>query len=244
MAANRGEVWKSASRVRAFLDGVRGGIPFAATHIEFMLRLLSATGRPLVRFLDLGCGDGVLSRAILDAHPTARGTLVDFSEPMLAESRRRLSDFADRVERRAADLGDPSWRDSLDGPFDAAVSGFAIHHLPDARKRGLYEEIFALLADGGLFVNIEHVASPSRWIAMLADDHLIDSLYAFRLARGATTSRDEIAEEYLRRPDKQANILAPVENQCAWLREIGYTDVDCWFKAFELAVFGGRRPTR
>jgi hypothetical protein len=28
----------------------------------------------------------------------------------------------------------------------------------------------------------------------------------------------------------------------AWLREIGYVDVDCYFKSFEFAVFGGRRP--
>jgi hypothetical protein len=48
------EVWKSASLIHTFLDGVRGGIPFAATHIELMLRLLSATGRPIERFLDLG----------------------------------------------------------------------------------------------------------------------------------------------------------------------------------------------
>jgi hypothetical protein len=44
------------------------------------------------------------------------------------------------------------------------------------------------------------------------------------------------------RPDKAANILAPVEAQCDWLREIGYEDVDCYFKVLELAVFGGRRP--
>jgi tRNA (cmo5U34)-methyltransferase len=238
------EVWKSASLVRTFLEGVRGGIPFAATHIELMLRLLSATGRPLARFLDLGCGDGVLSHAILDSYPSARGTLVDFSEPMLAESRRRLSGFAAQLDLRLGDLGDPSWRDPLEGKFDAAVSGFAIHHLRDARKRELYGEILALLADGGVFVNVEHVASPSLWIATLADDHFIDSLHAFHLAPGGRKTRDEIAEEFVHRPDQQANILAPVEDQCAWLREIGYVDVDCWFKAFELAVFGGRRASR
>jgi tRNA (cmo5U34)-methyltransferase len=34
---------------------------------------------------------------------------------------------------------------------------------------------------------------------------------------------------------------APVERQCEWLRDVGYADVDCFFKVFELAVFGGRR---
>ena len=40
------------------------------------------------------------------------------------------------------------------------------------------------------------------------------------------------------------NILAPVGDQCDWLREIGFEDVDCYFKIFELAVFGGRKPKR
>jgi hypothetical protein len=36
-------------------------------------------------------------------------------------------------------------------------------------------------------------------------------------------------------------ILAPVDLQCAWLRLIGFQDVDCFFKVFELALFGGRK---
>ena len=44
------------------------------------------------------------------------------------------------------------------------------------------------------------------------------------------------------RPDKAANILAPVDEQCRWLREIGYEDVDCYLRILELAVFGGRKP--
>ena len=42
---------------------------------------------------------------------------------------------------------------------------------------------------------------------------------------------------------KAANILAPVELQCRWLREIGYEEVDGYFRIYELAVFGGRRPS-
>jgi hypothetical protein len=41
--------------------------------------------------------------------------------------------------------------------------------------------------------------------------------------------------------DKKENIPAPVEKQCQWLRDIGFQDVDCFFKTFELALFGGRK---
>jgi hypothetical protein len=51
-----------------------------------------------------------------------------------------------------------------------------------------------------------------------------------------------MARVFLNRPDKDANKLLSVETQCAWLREIGYEEVDCYFRVYELAVFGGRKP--
>jgi len=52
---------------------------------------------------------------------------------------------------------------------------------------------------------------------------------------------DDTERAYRNRQGADTNILAPVEDQCAWLRAIGFVDVDCSFKALELAVFGGRR---
>ena len=64
----------------------------------------------------------------------------------------------------------------------------------------------------------------------------------FTRVLGTGKSREEVAEEFVHRPDKQANILALVEVQCDWLRDCGFDDVDCYFKVLELALFGGRRP--
>jgi tRNA (cmo5U34)-methyltransferase len=243
--ARQDEVWKGAALVEAFLDGVRGGIPFAADQIDVMLRVVAARGVPVRRVADLGCGDGVLTRSLLAVYPAAAATLVDFSEPMLAAARARFADRVPVPRFVAADLAEPAWVETVaDGaPFDVVVSGYAIHHLPDARKRMLYGEVFALLAPGGMFVNIEHVASRSEWIEAIADDVMIDSLHAFHTARGTGTTRAQVAEEFVHRPDKAANILAPVDAQCEWLRALGFADVDCFFKVFELAVFGGRRPS-
>ncbi|MBI5875181.1 MAG: class I SAM-dependent methyltransferase [Deltaproteobacteria bacterium] len=240
----KGVVWKTESLVQTFLQGVRGGIPFAAEQINIMLRLVAARGIPVERFLDLGCGNGILSQAILAHYPQAKGILVDFSEPMLKEAKNQLSGDASSLQFALVDFGAPEWVNSVTSktPFDVIVSGLAIHHQPDTRKKELYAEIFNLLKPGGLFINMEHVASHTDWIESVWDNFFIDSLYDFHERKRVKKSREQISEEFAHRQDKEANILAPVELQCEWLCEIGFKDVDCYFKVFEFAVFGGRRP--
>ena len=237
-------VWQSDEVAAAYLSGVRGAIPLAAAQIDTLLRLLVASGHPVRRVLDLGCGDGVMAAAVLERFPEARATLVDFSEPMLAAARTRFASRFDAVRIVAVDYSDPGWTSQVaaDAPFDVVVSGFSIHHQPDDRKRRIYRECFRLLAPGGVFLNLEHVASGSAWAARANDENFVDHLAAHAGRTGDPRTRDEVARAYYFREDKAANILAPVEEQCSWLRAIGFVDVDCFFRQFELAIFGGRVP--
>jgi ubiquinone/menaquinone biosynthesis C-methylase UbiE len=227
-----------------YLTGIRKAMPLAAEQIEVMVRLISATQRPVTNFLDLGCGDGILASAILKKYPGARGVLLDFSSPMIEAAREKLKDYASNLDFMILDYADSRWLDSVSkvAPFDVIVSGFSIHHQPDKKKQELYSEIYGLLKPGGVFLNIEHVSSPTRWIESVFEEYFIDSLYDMHLSENSQKSRGQVADEFHNRPDKEANILAPVETQCDWLRRIGFSDVDCYFKVFELAVFGGRRP--
>jgi ubiquinone/menaquinone biosynthesis C-methylase UbiE len=240
MAERTDHIWKSQSLAATYLEGVRAAIPLALEQIDVMLRLIAGCGRPVRRVLDLGCGDGVLASAIVQRLPQAEVVLADFSEPMLEAARKRFSDASGLAHFVLADYGVSSWTEAVAewSPYDAIVSGFSIHHQPDDRKRAVYGEISGLLNPGGVFVNIEHVSSPTEWLVSLDHEMFIDSLHR----QHPTRSREEVARLYYDRPDKDANILAPVEEQCAWLRDIGFTDVDCYLKVFELAVFGGRRP--
>ncbi len=239
-----GEVWKSEELVRAYLDGIRGGIPLAKEQIDVMLRLVEARESLVQSFADLGCGNGILSLALLERYPNAAASLVDHSEPMIEAARSHLSGHEPNCRFVTADLSDSEWASPVaDGaPFDLVVSGYAIHHLADQRKRELYAEVFGLLRPGGLFLNTDHVKSATPWVESIFNDLLIDSLYDHHSRLGSGKTRDEVAKEYVYRPDRTANKLAPVEVQCGWLRQCGYEDVDCYFKMLELAIFGGRRP--
>jgi ubiquinone/menaquinone biosynthesis C-methylase UbiE len=237
--------WPSPDLAAKFLQNVRDAIPLSIEQIDTMLQLLAA-GReePLETFLDLGCGDGMLSAAILDENRSARACLVDYSEAALSGAREQLEPFKERVEFIVADYAEPAWVRSLarGRTFDAVVSGFAAQHVRVERKRALFAEIFQLLKPEGIFIDIEHVASATRWTESVWDDCTIDAIFGQELRADADRSRAEVAREYFARAIQQAGALAPLEVQCDWLRELGFENVDCYHKVLELAVFGGQRP--
>lgn len=237
------EVWKLPEIVNRFLS-YRAAIPLAQEQIGVMMSILKSRREPVESFLDLGCGDGILGAAILGEYPSARGMLVDFSEPMLQQARGQLREYSNRLTFENLDYGAPSWVSRIRVPFDAVVSGYSIHHQPDERKFSIYQEIFSLLKPGGWFVNVEHVSSAAQLNVDLFEHHYVSARYAIEKQNGGTRTFGQIEDEYKNRPDKAANILVPVEIQCDWLREIGYEEVDCYFRIYELAVFAGRRPNR
>lgn len=91
----------------------------------------------------------------------------------------------------------------------------------------------------GLFIHIEHVSSLSPVYERAFYRSLAEGIH--RVESGKR-SVDEIIAMYSHTDERAANILAPVEVQLKWLRDVGFLDVDCLFKAFELAVFAGRKP--
>lgn len=234
-------IWKDEVVVARFAEGRSARVPQAAVQLGVLLHLVGSLTPPPRRILDVGTGDGLLLGALLEAHPASVGTGVDFSPPMLARARERLLPLAARASVCEGDLASPTWRRGLAGPFDVVASGFAIHHLPDARKRALYGEIHELLAPGGLFVNLEHVASATPRVESIWDEAIVAHQHAARQVAGEQVTRGQVRGEYRARPDRLANILAPVEVQQHWLRELGFVDVDCFWKYFERALFGGFR---
>jgi SAM-dependent methyltransferase len=175
--------------------------------------LLEFIPRNAKRILDLGTGDGRLLALLRLDRREAQGVALDFSPIMLKAARERFRDD-NKVQVIEHNLDQPL-RDL--GRFDVIVSSFAIHHCTDERKRALYGEIYRALEPGGVFCNLEHVASVTT------------KLHARFLRALAITEADE----------DPSNKLVRVEAQLDWLREIGFEEVDCYWKWLELALFGG-----
>lgn len=167
--------------------------------------------------LDLGSGDGRLLSLILENNPSIKeGVALDFSDPMINRAKNRFKEDK-RIRIIKHDFSQPLPNDL--GCFDAIVSSLAIHHLTHERKKQLYTEIFNHLNHNGVFCNFEHVSSSTEKLHR-----------RFFLAIGQTPDTED-----------PSNKLLDVETQLHWLSEIGYVDVDCYWKWLELALLVGFR---
>jgi tRNA (cmo5U34)-methyltransferase len=203
--------WQRAEHALGYLEKA-DRIPHRTAGEAALLEELPETVR---RVLDLGAGDGRLLDLVLRARPAAVGVAVDFSPPMLERLRQRF-DTGGRVQVIAHNLEAPL--PNL-GTFEAVVSSFAIHHVDHQRKRQLYQEIWDALAVGAVFCNLEHVASASAY----GHARFLDAM-------GMTTADED-----------PSNKLLDMHTQLVWLREIGFADVDCYWKWRELALLVGRK---
>ena len=232
--------WKTEKLAKTYLEGVRGAIPFANEQIEILLRIIKRYQLNLNSFLDLGCGDGVLGRTLYNYWPDAKGIFVDFSKPMIEAAKLKSGEYKNQSVFIVEDFGNENWLNSISEyfPLDLVISGFSIHHQDNENKRRLFNEIYnKILKPGGLFLNLDQVKSQSEENEKIFDEFFLDSM---KKSVKDNILMENITNEYYK--DKKVNILAPVEDQCKWLREIGFVNVDCYFKVFELAIFGGVKP--
>jgi tRNA (cmo5U34)-methyltransferase len=205
--------WQTAERVLGYLERA-DRVPHRTAGETALLEELPKT---VQRVLDLGAGDGRLLDLVLRSRPSASGVAVDFSLPMLERLKSRF-DADERVEIVEHNLEDPL---PPLGIFDVVVSSFAIHHVDHERKRTLYQEIWTALSIGGVFCNLEHVASASEY----GHARFLDAM--------GTKPEEE----------DPSNKLLDVHTQLVWLREIGFADVDCYWKWRELALLVGRKTS-
>lgn len=235
-------IWREAATVSNYLDTTRQAVPLAAEQLDAMFRVIAAFRCPTRTVLDVGAGDGAAAAAVADRFPVERLTLVDYSLPMLKRAAQRFQGSPNFVDVIQADLTHSAWLDELPKDattYDVIVSRYAIHHLPDERKRELYGELYERTHPGGLFFNIEHVSSVSRVYSAIFDDLIIEGMVA---TSQTGQSLAEASAAYHGRYDAEANILASADAQCDWLRDTGFVDVDVVMKVFELAVIVARRP--
>jgi tRNA (cmo5U34)-methyltransferase len=193
-----------------------------------VLDLIPRDREAAVRILDLGAGTGLLAALVAEAFPRADFTLVDISDAMLERARRRFAAEPTRFHFRALDFE----KEPLPGEYDVVVSALSIHHVDDGAKRGLFQRVYDVLRQEGIFINADQVlgATPE-----------IDREYHrawLRQVRSKGVSEDDLAAALERMGEDKMSTLG---SQMKWLEDAGFEMVDCWYKSHGFVVYSGRK---
>jgi tRNA (cmo5U34)-methyltransferase len=194
-------------------------------------------GKTDLQVLDLGGGDGVITEYLQERYPDNTFTLLDGSADMLEKAQQRL-DGRDIVFIQQTF---EEYLDALpkDQAYDLIFSSNAIHHLDFMGKSRLYAKLFHELKFGGAFVNIDVVKAASerseRWQFAMWEDWMNERLAQIGGEVGTHDGLPEVAKA------KQENKPSGLFEQLEILRQIGFRDVDCFYKYGVFAMFGGTK---
>ena len=192
---------------------------------------------PRARLLDLGCGDGAVTRTLRRALPQAEILAADGSADMIAAAQKQLAGLP--VEFRVISFEEIA-AGGLPGPrFDGIFSSLAIHHLPMQGKADLFRALRGLLKPGGHFLNVDVITSDvpeyTDWHFTLWREWIEENQRALHLEETFEHIPD-------RARGKDENHFDPLAAQLAALEQAGFSDVECHYRYGLIAVYGGRVP--
>lgn len=228
--------WAESEFSQNYRDAANIFLPFRSQFIEmtksFFEHFISKNTQAKV--LDLGCGDGLFIQELLKSFTPAKVQLVDGSNEMLDAAKERLGE-QDNLYFSQANFQELLSKDPINEIFDFIFSSLAIHHLLFEEKRNLYDYIYNHLSTGGCFVHYDVVVPPSEkiescylsiWRQWIKDHPAIEK-YKELIS---------IPEQYKNNKD---NVPDTLDSQLRVMKEIGFKDVDCYFKYGIFTLFGG-----
>lgn len=230
--------WVESEFSQSYRDAANIFLPFRSQVIEitksFFEHFISQNTQAKV--LDLGCGDGLFIQELLKSFTPAKVRLVDGSNEMLDAAKKRLGE-QEKLHFSLASFQELLSKDLIDENFDFIYSSLAIHHLPFEAKRILYAYIYNHLSTGGCFIHYDVVVPPSEKI----ESCYLSIWKEWIKKHPAIEKRKDlinIPEQYKNNKD---NVPDTLDSQLRIMKEIGFKDVDCYFKYGIFSLFGGFR---
>lgn len=182
-----------------------------------------------IKVLDLGAGSGLFTWFIQQKYKQAGFVLIDLADKLLETAKTRFAGSSQSFEYI---LGD--YRDLRSLPaFDLVISSLSIHHLTHAEKQDLFKQVYQKLKPGGAFINIDQVHGETEGLRKLYWDHWLNQV------NSSGASREQIEDSIQRRTTYDKDAL--LADQLLWLKQAGFSDVDCVYKNFFVGVFLGKK---
>ena len=231
-AARKRLVPRDFNGVARFYDALTGSNPGYMKHLRWSARRIGLGSKP--RILDLCCGTGLSTQALIETYPDASVVGLDASAGML--ERARLKKFATQVDWIEGDAVDPVAA-GVTGDFDGILMAYGIRNVPDPER--CLTNALALLRPGGKICFHEYSVADSRLSALIWN--LVSCGIIIPL--GAVTSPRSGIYRYLRRSVLDFDGVEAFERR---LEAHGFSDVqtfpmDGWQRGI-VHSFIARRP--
>ncbi len=222
----------------------RYAVPERERQIRIIIELVRAADAP-GDVLDLCCGEGLLTEALLGALPEAKVFAFDGSASMLADVAARLG-ATGRLVTRTIDLAARDWR-RFDAPLRAVVSSLAVHHVDGAAKQALFADLFAALAPGGVFVLADMIL-PARPVGHAVAAWMWDeethrrSLDLHGDARGFEVFQKAEWNNFHDGEPHDIDQPSTLADHVRWLEQAGFVHVDVHWMLAGQTVFSAWKP--
>lgn len=218
-------------------------VPARAEQLAALLTLLPFDRGDAFRAVELGCGTGALSYALLDCFPRAETIALDGSAAMRDRAAASLRPFGARARVEPFDLRATAWLARVEDA-GCVLASLCLHHLDDEEKRAAFAAVAGRLAPGGALLIADLVAPRrpgARELFAATWDRAAEAQSLAETGAPDLFARFVEAEwNYYRFPDP-FDRPSPLFEQLTWLREAGFADVDCFWLRAGHAIYGGYR---
>jgi len=222
-------LWRLA---RPFLSEVHGVVT------EELTKFTADRPAP-VRGLDIGVGDGAITKLLL-VNPKLEMVGVDNEPKMIAQAQEVLQSAVEGGRLKIVLDDALSFLAGLPaGSIDIAASGYVLHNVPEDYRDRVYGEIFRVLAPCGLFVNADKYAQSGqahrealRWQLGLFFDVLVPR-QQYDLLRDWVLHYVE---------DEAPGRIMQETDAIARLKGLGFKDVEIVYRQHMDAVLVARKP--
>ena len=221
-------------------------VPRREEQIETVCSLIPAQHDEEFNVVELGAGDGTLAKAVMESFPRCRCLALDGTETMRIRLHALPEARAGRLEVADFDLSESAWRSRLPSPLRCVLASLIVHHLDAEGKQQLFSDIASRLEPGGAFIIVDLIEPDSQQArdayARQWDEDVQSRVEASSEGPEALDLfRNDRWNFYADPNPDPYDQPSPLPDQLSWLRESGFSKVDCFWMYAGHAIFGGYR---
>jgi len=189
-----------------------------------------------VSVLEIGCGPGPTSAAVLEADPRMSLACVENERVMVDQATEYLSPYIQAGRVRLIHADALEYLKACDSSsFDALVSGWTLHNFLVEYRQDVHNEIYRILRPGGLFINGDKYACDDAAKHALSLEWSLNRFYEVYTPAGHIALRDGWIIHMIE--DNQPGVIMYEGAATTDLKRVGFSEVrTVWREQMEAVI--------